>query len=196
LTVQPSHSKIPPNIYRTKICYLPLAPAFSIFIITATGNQLPLVALNGSIFSNPIQKCEANGLALFLYLQEVGMPVQGIRGAAVAESDQPEAILAATRDLLRAILKANPALQTADLASVIFTVSPDLSSAYPAQAARQLGWSNVPMLCMQEIPVPGGLAHCVRVLLHWNTDLAQGSIRHVYLGAAATLRPDLSPKEP
>lgn len=124
------------------------------------------------------------------------MPVQGIRGAAVAESDQPESILAATRDLLCAILEANPALKTADLASAFFTVSEDLGSAYPAQAARQLGWTNVPMLCMQEIPVPGGLSGCVRVLLHWNTDLPQGSIRHVYLGTASALRPDLSPQEP
>jgi chorismate mutase len=124
------------------------------------------------------------------------MPVQGIRGAVVAENDQPASILAATRDLLTAILDANPTLGTPELASVIFTVTGDLCSAYPAQAARQLGWTNVPMLCMQEIPVPGGLSHCIRVLLHWNTDLPQGSIHHVYLGAASILRPDLSTKEP
>jgi len=124
------------------------------------------------------------------------MPVQGIRGATVAEGDQPESILATTRDLLRAILDANPALKTSDLASVFFTVTEDLSSAYPAQAARQLGWTNVPMLCLQEIPVPGGLSRCIRVLLHWNTDLPQESIHHVYLGAASALRPDLSTKKP
>ncbi len=119
------------------------------------------------------------------------MRVQGIRGATVAESDQPESILAATRDLLSAILEANPALQTSDLASVLFTVTEDLCSAYPAQAARQLGWTHVPMMCMQEIPVPGSLPRCIRVLLHWNVDLPQTSIHHVYLGAASTLRPDL-----
>jgi chorismate mutase len=119
------------------------------------------------------------------------MPVQGIRGAATAESDQPECILAVTRDLLHAILEANPALKTSDLASVIFTVTEDLSSGYPAQAARQLGWTHVPMMCMQEIPVPGGLSRCIRVLLHWNTDLPQESIQHIYLGAASSLRPDL-----
>jgi len=124
------------------------------------------------------------------------MPVRGIRGATVAEADQPELILAATRELLLSILNANPTLQTSDLASVIFTVTGDLCSAFPAQAARQLGWANVPMLCMQEIPVPGGLPRCVRVLLHWNTDLPQESIHHVYLGAASILRPDLNPKEP
>lgn len=119
------------------------------------------------------------------------MRVQGIRGAAVAESDQPDAILSATRELLRAILEANPTLQTSDLASVFFSVTEDIHSAYPAQAARQLGWTQVPMMCMQEIWVPGGLARCIRVLLHWNVDLPQESIHHVYLGAAATLRPDL-----
>ena len=123
------------------------------------------------------------------------MSVQGIRGAAVAESDMSESILAATRDMLAAILEANPALKTSDLASVFFSITEDLSSAYPAQAARQLGWTNVPMLCMQEIPVPGGLPHCIRVLLHWNTDLPQESIRHVYLGAASNLRPDLGNEE-
>jgi chorismate mutase len=120
------------------------------------------------------------------------MPVRGIRGATVVETDQPESILTMTRDLLGAILKANPALQTIDLASVLFTVTEDLCSAYPAQAARQMGWTNVPMMCMQEIPVPGGLPRCIRVLLHWNVDLPQECIHHVYLGAASTLRPDLA----
>jgi chorismate mutase len=119
------------------------------------------------------------------------MPVRGIRGATTAEADQPESILTATRELLSSILEANPTLQISDLASVIFTVTEDLCSVYPAQAARQLGWTNVPMMCMQEIPVPGGLSHCIRVLLHWNTDLTQESIQHLYLGAASRLRPDL-----
>jgi len=123
------------------------------------------------------------------------MPVQGIRGATTAEADQPESILASTRDLLSSILDANPTLQPTDLASVIFTMTEDLCSAYPAQAARQMGWTKVPLMCMREIPVPGGLSHCIRVLLHWNTDLPQESIRHVYLGAASALRPDLSAKE-
>lgn len=120
------------------------------------------------------------------------MPVRGIRGAAVADVDQPESILGTTRDLLLAILETNPALQPSDLASVIFSVTEDLCSAYPAQAARQLGWTNVPLMCMREIPVPGGLSHCIRVLLHWNTDLPQESVHPVYLGAASRLRPDLA----
>jgi len=119
------------------------------------------------------------------------MTVRGIRGATVAEADQPETILAATRQLLSSIQDANPTLQTSDLVSVIFTVTEDLHSVYPAQAARQLGWTHVPLMCMQEIPVPGGLSRCIRVLLHWNTDLTQEFIQHVYLGAASNLRPDL-----
>jgi chorismate mutase len=120
------------------------------------------------------------------------MPVRGIRGATVAREDEPETILAATRDLLNGILKANPTLQQGDLASAIFTVTDDLRSVYPAQAARDLGWGLVPLLCTREIPVPGGLERCIRVLLHWNTDLPQAEVRHVYLGMAASLRPDLS----
>ncbi|OGO27548.1 MAG: chorismate mutase [Chloroflexi bacterium RBG_16_54_18] len=119
------------------------------------------------------------------------MPVQGIRGATVADENQPESILAATRGLLNAILEANPTLRVSDLASLIITVTEDLNAAYPAQAARQMGWTNVAMMCMQEIPVPDGLPNCIRVLLHWNTELPQNSIRHIYLGAAANLRPDL-----
>jgi chorismate mutase len=67
----------------------------------------------------------------------------------------------------------------------------DLTSAFPAEAARQLGWTQVPLMCSREIPVPGSLPRCIRVLLQWNTDLPQDDINHVYLGEAAILRPDL-----
>ena len=120
------------------------------------------------------------------------MPVRGIRGAIVVDQDQSETVLAATRELLQAICAANPLLQPDDLASAIFTVTGDLTSIYPAQAARQLGWVHVPLLSAREIDVPGGMPRCIRVLLHWNTDLPQTEIQHVYLGAAASLRPDLS----
>ena len=119
------------------------------------------------------------------------MAVRGVRGATVVEHDEPEEVLAATRELLSALLKANPSLNPADLVSAIFTVTGDLCSAYPARAARQLGWDDVPLMCALEIPVPGSLARCIRVLLHWNTDLPQAAVRHVYLGDAASLRPDL-----
>ena len=119
------------------------------------------------------------------------MPVRGIRGATVVETDQPEAILAATRELLAEIISANPTLKPVDLASVIFSVTDDIRAAYPAKAARQLGWVEVPLLCTREMPVPDGLPMCIRLLLHWNTNLPQSSIRHVYLHAAGRLRPDL-----
>jgi chorismate mutase len=120
------------------------------------------------------------------------MKVRGVRGATVVSADQPDKILSATHELLQAILDANPEMQTTDLASVWFTVTHDLRSAYPALAARQMGWTKVPLMCSLEIPVPGALERCIRVLLHWNTDLTQSAICHVYLGAAASLRPDLS----
>ena len=120
------------------------------------------------------------------------MSVRGVRGATVAEANTPEAILGAARELLNAILEANPEMQTSDIASVLFTVSDDLDAAYPAQAARQIGWEQVPLMCAREIPVPDGLPSCIRVLLHWNTQLPQSAVRHVYLGTASRLRPDLS----
>jgi chorismate mutase len=120
------------------------------------------------------------------------MPVRGVRGATQVDSDTAETIALATRELLLAILAANPTLQPQDLASVFFTVTDDLSADYPALAARDLpGWRMVPLLCGREIPVPGATPRLLRVLLHWNTDQSQDLIVHVYLGAAAQLRPDL-----
>ncbi len=118
---------------------------------------------------------------------------RGIRGAISVEEDNPESITQATLELLNAITAANPGLVPEDLASVFFTLTEDLSSAYPAIAARQLvGWREVPLLCGQEINVPGALPRVIRVLLHWNTDLPQSAIQHVYLGRAVMLRPDLA----
>lgn len=119
------------------------------------------------------------------------MAVRGVRGATVAEKDDPEKILFATRKLLNAILTENPDMIIEDIASVLFTSTDDLNSVYPAKASREMGWNQVPFICAREIPVPGGLAGCIRVLIHWNTDTPQSEIRHVYLGAAASLRPDL-----
>lgn len=118
--------------------------------------------------------------------------VQGVRGATVAAEDSVEAILSATRQLLEAMVEANPGLYPEHICSIFFTVTDDLQAIYPALAARQMGWTQAPMLCAREIPVPGALPHCVRILLHWNTSQPQSAIRHVYLGAAAGLRPDLS----
>lgn len=120
------------------------------------------------------------------------MTTRGIRGANQALANQPEAIYQATQDLLLALLEANPGLTPQDISSIFFTVSPDLNTAYPALAARNLGWDLVPMLCAQEIAVPNGMERCIRVLLHWNTNQPQIAIRHVYLGETARLRPDLA----
>ncbi len=119
------------------------------------------------------------------------MPVRGVRGAIDVSGDQPDLILEATQVILAAILEANPTLRSEDIACVLFTTTDDLSAAYPAQAAREMGWHAVPMICSREIPVPGGLPRCIRVLLQWNTELPPQDVQHVYLGAAASLRPDL-----
>lgn len=119
------------------------------------------------------------------------MTCRGIRGANTVDENQKDMILAATRELLAHIVEAND-LDVSDVASVIFTATPDLDAVPPARAARDMGWTGVPLLCMQEMAVSGALTRCVRVLIHWNTDLPQDRIRHVYLGGAQVLRPDLT----
>lgn len=118
------------------------------------------------------------------------MTCRGIRGAVCADANQADAILRATRRLLERMVAAN-GLSVADVASVIFTATADLDAAYPARAAREMGWADTPLLCMQEMAVAGSLPRCIRVLIHWNTDRAPHEIRHVYLDAARALRPDL-----
>ncbi len=121
------------------------------------------------------------------------MPCRGIRGATTVETDSVAAILAATRELLTRIVKAND-VAIEDVVSAFFTVTPDLTAAFPARAARELGWQHVALLNAQEIPVPGSLPRCVRVLIHWNTETPQTEVHHVYLRGAASLRPDLKEK--
>ncbi|MCS7010135.1 MAG: chorismate mutase [Anaerolineales bacterium] len=118
------------------------------------------------------------------------MAVRGIRGAITVDTDQAEEILAATSELLHAMLESNPGLRPDDIAAAWFTVTEDLTSAFPPQAAREMGWTLVPMLSAREIPVPGSLPRCVRILLLWNTDLPPEAVHHVYLREAASLRPD------
>ncbi len=119
------------------------------------------------------------------------MMLRGVRGATTVEADTPEAILAATRELLQAILAANDITDFEPIASIFFTTTPDLSATFPAEAARKLGMNMVPLICNQEIPVPGRLPRCVRILLQINTVRGQADMRHVYLGEARSLRPDL-----
>ncbi len=119
------------------------------------------------------------------------MPIRGIRGATTVPADEPDVILQATRELLEEILFANDSMKPEDIASAFFTVTDDLVSTFPAQAAREMGWSLVPMLCAREIPVTNSLPRVIRVLVHWNTDVPQNEITHVYLRDAVKLRPDL-----
>jgi chorismate mutase len=116
---------------------------------------------------------------------------RAIRGATTVESDTPEQIRRATRELLETIVACN-GITSADVISAIFTVTHDLTSEFPAHAARELGWLDVPLLCTLEIPVPGSLAKCIRVLLHVESATSRAGIRHVYLHDARTLRPDLA----
>ena len=119
------------------------------------------------------------------------MPTRGIRGAITVTEDDPDLILQATRELLEAIVKENADMKPEDIGSAIFTVTDDLAATFPAQAARQMGWSMVPMICSREIPVPNSLPRAIRVLVHWNTETPQSQIKHVYLRDAVKLRPDL-----
>ncbi len=118
------------------------------------------------------------------------MICRGVRGATSVDINDAVAIVTATRELLERIVAANDLL-VEDVISVIFTATPDLDAAYPACAAREMGWMNTPLLCMQEMVVAGSLPRCIRVLVLWNTDLSPGQVQHVYLGRARALRPDL-----
>jgi chorismate mutase len=114
--------------------------------------------------------------------------VRGIRGATTVPANDRAMILAATRELLEHVVRPN-GVEAADIASAWFTTTPDLDAEFPAFAAREIGWTDVPLICGREIPVPGALERCVRVLLHWNTERAQRDIRHVFLHGARALRP-------
>lgn len=118
------------------------------------------------------------------------MPVRGIRGAIDVEANTAEAIGDATQRLLSAMCAAN-GVAVASIISAFFTVTVDLNAAFPAAAARALGWTDVPLLDAQEIEVPGAMPRVIRVLLHVESDLGRHQIEHVYLGGALSLRPDL-----
>lgn len=118
------------------------------------------------------------------------MPVRAIKGAITVAVDSAPLVCAATRELLEAIVAANHLSLDAAI-SLLLTATPDLRSEFPARGARDAGWGRVPMLCAQEVDVPGALPRCIRALVH--VELAPGHpVRHVYLGEAAALRPDLA----
>lgn len=121
------------------------------------------------------------------------MMVRGVRGAITADENTTEAILEATTEVLEALIALN-GMQEHELASVLFTTTPDLDACYPAKAARNLGWRQVALMGFQEANVPDGLKMCIRVLIHWNTDKEIHEIKHVFLRGATALRPDLVKK--
>ena len=114
---------------------------------------------------------------------------RGIRGATTAERNTAEDILEATRELLAALITANE-IDADDVASVIFTTTPDLTATFPAVAARDYGWDMVPLLSSHEMQVPGALERVIRVLIHYNTDKPADQIRHIYMRRAQLLRPE------
>lgn len=119
------------------------------------------------------------------------MAVRGIRGATSVDTDTRDAILAATRELLQEIIRANKLECFEDIASIFFTTTPDLTATFPAEAARELGMNQVPLMCASEIAVSGRLPRCVRVLIQVNTERPQCEVVHVYLREAKKLRPDI-----
>ena len=121
------------------------------------------------------------------------MKCRGIRGATTVDTNTKEDILKATRELLQDMVKAND-VRGEDVASILFTTTSDLNATFPAEAARELGLSQVPLLCGQEIDVPGSLPMCLRILILFNTGKTAEDIVHVYLKDAKKLRPDSNRK--
>ncbi|HEY2203465.1 MAG TPA: chorismate mutase [Pseudonocardia sp.] len=118
------------------------------------------------------------------------MAVRAVRGATQVDTDERAEVLAATAELVTAVLKRNE-LHPDDVISILFTATPDLTSEFPAYAARQLGLTDVPLMCASEIAVPGAMPRVLRLLAHVDTHLPRADIRHVYLRGAAALRSDL-----
>jgi chorismate mutase len=119
------------------------------------------------------------------------MSMRAVRGAIRVASDDRDVLLSATERLLSELLERN-AIETEDLVSILFTVTDDLRSVFPAEAARKMGLGKVPLLCAREIDVPGAMRSVVRVLMHFRSDAALNDVVHVYLDGAESLRDDLA----
>lgn len=119
------------------------------------------------------------------------MSVRAIRGATVTSVNSVDSILGDTTELLEHMLAEND-VKDGDVVSIFFSLTPDLDAVFPAVAARRLGLMDVPLLCLNEIPVPKALAKCIRILIHFNTTLTNEEVRHIYLKDAIQLRPDRS----
>jgi chorismate mutase len=116
--------------------------------------------------------------------------VRAVRGAITVRRDSREAVLDSTERLLRELLGRN-GIAAGDVVSILFTATPDVRSAFPAEAARLMGLDFVPLICAAEMDVPGALPACIRVLMHVHSRRTQQDIEHVYLEGAQSLRPDL-----
>jgi chorismate mutase len=123
------------------------------------------------------------------------MRCRGVRGATTIAANTHDEILKGTRQLLALMIRAN-GIEPEDVASVLFSTTTDIDAEFPALAARQLGWLDVPLLCSHEMAVPGSLPMCIRVMIHWNTSKPQNEIEHIYVRDAKRLRPDLSKLPP
>jgi chorismate mutase len=122
--------------------------------------------------------------------------IRGVRGATTVAANDPAEIAERTRELILLLVHSN-GMHPGDVASAIFTVTDDLDAAFPAVAARGLpDWKDVPLTCGREIPVPGSLGRCIRILIHWNTDRAQEEVRHAFLRGARGLRPEWAVRVP
>ena len=117
--------------------------------------------------------------------------LRGIRGATTANSNTSQEIISATRDLVLEMVSEN-CIEKENIAAVYFSVSPDLNAAFPAEAAREIGWKDVPLFCSVEIDVPHALQKCIRIMMLVNTDRGQKEIKHTYLRDARKLREDLA----
>jgi len=117
--------------------------------------------------------------------------MRAVRGATTVKSDERGAVLSATRQMLKSIMRQNQ-FSRKEVISALFTTTPDLTCCFPAEAAREIGWTDEALMCASEIAVPGALPRCVRVLIHVDAAMPKEEIQHVYLRGAAALRPDLT----
>ncbi|NJD03055.1 MAG: chorismate mutase [Ruminiclostridium sp.] len=117
--------------------------------------------------------------------------VRAVRGATTINCNTAVEIISETSTLLKEIIKEN-SIDMDEIISVFFTVTRDINAEFPAVAARKLGWTNIALLCTNEIDVPGSMEKCIRVMLHFNSDKKNSELKHIYRNEARKLRPDLS----